>query len=71
MPFTFTATMTVLSGNFAQGGDTFVLLLNKPLPEDIDEIKRSLLCVRFGSGHMVPVTVWKDNVIRGEHIPSK
>ena len=48
-----------------------MLLLNKSLPEDIDEIKRSLLCVRFGSGHIVPFTLWKEQTIRGEHIPSK
>lgn len=52
-----------------EGGDKFVLLLNKPLPEDIDDIKSSLLCVRFGSGHVVPVTLLKEQVIRGEHIP--
>ena len=48
-----------------------MLLLNKPLPEEVDEIKSSLLCVRFGSGHVVPVTLWKDHIIRGEHIPSE
>ena len=48
-----------------------MLLLNKPLPEEIDEIERSLLCVRFGIAHVVPVTLWEEQVIRGEHIPSK
>jgi len=52
-----------------EGGDKFVLLLNKQLPEDVDEIKSSLLCVRFGSGHVVPVKLWKDHIIRGEYIP--
>lgn len=48
-----------------------MLLLNKPLPEEIDEIERSLLCVRFGIAHVVPVALWEEQVIRGEHIPSK
>ena len=48
-----------------------MLLLNKTLPESIDEIKRSLLCVRFGDGHVVPVKLWKENIIAGEQIPSK
>ena len=48
-----------------------MLLLNKQLPEDVDEIKSSLLCVRFGSGHVVPVKLWKDHIIRGEYIPSE
>lgn len=52
-----------------EGGEKFVLLLNKPLPESIDEFKRSLLCVRFGDGHVVPVKLWKENIITGEQIP--
>lgn len=59
----------VPSSSPCEGGDKFVLLLNKPLPEEIDEIERSLLCVRFGIAHVVPVTLWEEQVIRGEHIP--
>ena len=47
-----------------------MLLLNKPLPANID-IKSSIFCVRFGSGNVVPVTLWKEQMIRGEYIPSK
>ena len=52
-----------------QGGDKFVLLLNKPLPSDVD-IQSSLFCVRFGSGSVVPASLWKEQAIVGEYIPS-
>ncbi|KAL9951591.1 hypothetical protein ACROYT_G044275 [Oculina patagonica] len=51
-----------------EGGDKFVLILNKPLPANID-IKSAIFCVRFGSGHVVPATLWKEQMIRGEYIP--
>nr|XP_058965708.1 uncharacterized protein LOC131792352 isoform X2 [Pocillopora verrucosa] len=52
-----------------QGGDRFVLLLNKPLSPDICDISSSLLCVRFGTEYVVPVTLWKEQVIRGDSTP--
>ena len=52
-----------------QGGDKFVLLFNKPLPADVD-IQSSLFCVRFGSGNVVPASLWKEQAIIGDYIPS-
>jgi len=51
-----------------EGGDKFVLLLNKLLPADID-IQSSLFCVRFGSGNVVPASLWKEQAVIGEYIP--
>ncbi|PFX19131.1 uncharacterized protein LOC111338606 [Stylophora pistillata] len=52
-----------------KGGDRFVLLLSKPLSPDICDTSSSLLCVRFGSEYVVPVTLWKEQVIRGDSVP--
>ena len=46
-----------------------MLLLNKPLPADID-MQSSLFCVRFGSGSVVPASLWKEQAMIGEYIPS-
>lgn len=46
-----------------------MLLLNKLLPADID-IQSSLFCVRFGSGNVVPASLWKEQAVIGEYIPS-
>ena len=46
-----------------------MLLFNKPLPADVD-IKSSLFCVRFGSANVVPASLWKEQAIIGDYIPS-